>query len=250
MNHTYKSIVSLLPLHIMLWLSILFALAACDNNHNAGQQDEVLQTDSIAKVNQELVFGFPKEDYRMCSHTVKNNENIAEILGREGVSYSSILQLVEHAKGIFDVKKLRSHKPYHILYNKSDTSLQQAAYMVYEKDYTNYVVFHLKDSLQVWNKKKNIEYYYDTVSGTIQNSLWVSLQEQGANVEIANELSEIYGWTIDFFGIQKGDSYQVLCENILADGDTLGLHRIIASRFTHIAQNLSKSSFALQTYQL
>lgn len=230
-------------LYFILFCS-LFIMQSCNSEHANNIQNNIVDTEKDDNQCQDdLFFGFSKKEYNISKHSVKNNQNITDILSHEGVPYSSILKLVEQSKGVFDVKKLRSQQPYYILRANGDSSAQ-ADYMVYEKDRTNYVVFALRDSMLVSQKQKNISYYLDTVAGTINNSLWLSLDSKGADVNIANELSDIYGWTIDFFGIQKGDSYRVFYENILADGDTIGLNRVISAQFTHTGETYKAYYFA------
>jgi len=93
--------------------------------------------------------------------------------------------------------------------------------------------FSFKDSLDVWNGKKELKRVLDTVSGTVTSSLWMALYEQGQNPELANELSDIYGWTVDFFGIQKGDHFNVYFEHLVVDQDTFGIGQIYAANFNH-----------------
>jgi murein DD-endopeptidase MepM/ murein hydrolase activator NlpD len=50
---------------------------------------------------------------------------------------------------------------------------------------------------------------------------------------LANELSEIYAWTIDFFGIQNGDNFKVIYENKFVDGERIGIGKVLAANFNH-----------------
>jgi len=50
---------------------------------------------------------------------------------------------------------------------------------------------------------------------------------------MANNLSEIYAWTIDFFGLQKGDRYKVYFEKQFVEGKYIELGKIIAADFYH-----------------
>ena len=38
------------------------------------------------------------------------------------------------------------------------------------------------------------------------------------------DLSDIFAWTVDFFGLQKGDSFKVIYEELFIDGKSYG-HR-------------------------
>ncbi len=49
---------------------------------------------------------------------------------------------------------------------------------------------------------------------------------------LAAELSEIYAWTVDFFGLQKGDSFKVIYEESFIDDESLGTGRIFGAQFT------------------
>jgi murein DD-endopeptidase MepM/ murein hydrolase activator NlpD len=57
--------------------------------------------------------------------------------------------------------------------------------------------------------------------------------DSGTDPNLANELSEIYAWTIDFFGIQKGDLYRVIYEDLMVDGESIGIGDVLAANFNH-----------------
>ena len=54
-----------------------------------------------------------------------------------------------------------------------------------------------------------------------------------ANPMLAVELSEIFAWTIDFFGIQQGDQYKVIYEESYVDSQSIGINRILGAWFWH-----------------
>ena len=45
----------------------------------------------------------------------------------------------------------------------------------------------------------------------------VTMIENNDDPNLAIELSEIYAWTIDFFGIYQNDSYKIVYEKMYAD---------------------------------
>lgn len=180
-------------------------------------------------------FGIPIDSFVFEKHQIKRNENISDILSRNGMSYSQIFKLVQQSKDVFDVKKFRCGNAYYLV--KTKDSISSLTNMVYQKNRVDYVVFSLRDSLGAWNAKKPLIRVMDTVSGVVNSSLWMSLYHQHANTELANELAEIYGWTIDFFGIQKGDHYKVLYEQLVVDQDTFGIGNIYAANFNHMNED-------------
>lgn len=50
---------------------------------------------------------------------------------------------------------------------------------------------------------------------------------------MAIRLSEIYAWTVDFFGLEEGDQFKVLYDEQYVDSIPIGIGRIYAVSFTH-----------------
>ena len=81
------------------------------------------------------------------------------------------------------------------------------------------------------------------VTGVIESSLWNSMLEAGVSPKLSLDLSDVYQWTIDFFGLQKGDSYRVIYEVKIIDGSAIGVNRVIASAFKHAGREHWAISF-------
>ncbi len=176
-------------------------------------------------------FGFPEDRFEAEHGYVHKNQFLADILLDYNVDYQTIDQLARKSKEIFDVRKIRQGQPYHILLEKD--SLRSAAYFIYEADPINYFVFGLRDSLEILSGSRELIVRIDTCEGEIQSSLWNALADQGDNPMLAVGLSEIYQWSIDFFGIQKHDWFKIIYENQFIDTTNIGPGRILASAFGH-----------------
>ncbi|MBI9067045.1 MAG: peptidoglycan DD-metalloendopeptidase family protein [Salinivirgaceae bacterium] len=70
-------------------------------------------------------------------------------------------------------------------------------------------------------------------SGTIHTNLWDAMVENSINPMMSIELSEIYAWSIDFFGLQKEDKFYVIYEERFLDSTSAGIERIHAALFNH-----------------
>jgi murein DD-endopeptidase MepM/ murein hydrolase activator NlpD len=46
-------------------------------------------------------------------------------------------------------------------------------------------------------------------------------------------LADVYAWTIDFYGLQKGDNFTVTYEEVYVEQKMIGIDKILASRFQH-----------------
>ena len=72
---------------------------------------------------------------------------------------------------------------------------------------------------------------------TINTSLWVDMREAGVSPELIISLSDIYAWTVDFFGLQKGDRFRVLYEEKLCEGEVVAVDTVRYAIFTQGGQD-------------
>ncbi len=184
----------------------------------------------------------PKFEYGICIDSlvvikdqVKKNEFLADILLRYGVDYPTIDHIAKYTKDTFDVRKIRRGNNYAVIC--TNDSVQRALYFVYEISSAEYVLYHLSDSAFALRGYKKITMKIDSVIGVIESSLWNSMVDQEADPNLANELSEIYAWTIDFFGLRKGDTYKAIYEQYFVEDKYIGLGKIIAANFYHLGED-------------
>jgi murein DD-endopeptidase MepM/ murein hydrolase activator NlpD len=50
---------------------------------------------------------------------------------------------------------------------------------------------------------------------------------------LAAEVEDIYQWTVDFFGIQEGDSFAVIYDEKFVNGTSVGIGRVWGAKFVH-----------------
>jgi murein DD-endopeptidase MepM/ murein hydrolase activator NlpD len=176
------------------------------------------------------MFGLPVDSFLITEGIVRSNQNLSDILVNYGVSMGEIDQLAKASRDTFDVRKIRVGQKYYIF--QTQDSGKKAAYFVYENTTANYVVFDL-DTLRSYNGQKEIRVEQSLIQGTIKSSLWNALEERGHNPVLALDMSEIYAWTIDFFGLQKGDAFKVLYDEQFVEDKPIGLGNIHAALFKH-----------------
>jgi murein DD-endopeptidase MepM/ murein hydrolase activator NlpD len=176
-------------------------------------------------------FGIPIDSFKIQEYKIQANQNLSEILLSRGISYGQIDELAKKSKPIFDVRKMKAGRPCTFFFAKD--SLNSLKYMVYEKDLEDYIVYEFGDSILVNEGKKEVLIEERFVEGEIESSLWNALEDLNVSTKLAVELSAIYAWTIDFFGIQKGDAFSIVYTVKLIDGEAIGLDEIKASSFLH-----------------
>ena len=178
-----------------------------------------------------VLYGINVDSCVVVKEKIKRNEFLSDILLKYNVDYSTIDKLARETKAVFDVRKFRYNNYYSVILTKD--SLPKAKYFVYEISPVDYVVYNLQDTIIATRGLKNIVVEADTATGIINSSLWNAMTDNNTNPNLANELSEIYAWTIDFFGIQKGDNYKVVYENLFVDGESIGIGKVLGANFNH-----------------
>ena len=207
-------------------------IAACGTDQTADSaQEEIVEAPAPL-----IEYGIVVDSLKVIRDKVKKNEFLADILLRYGVNYNTIDYIARYTKDTFDVRKIRRGNNYTLICTAD--SLERALYFAYEISRSSYVLYQLFDSVYAVRGEKVITATTDSVSGTITSSLWNALVEQKADANLANELSEIFAWTIDFFGLQKKDAFTAIYEKKFVEDIYLGLGRVYAAKFTHKGQDL------------
>jgi murein DD-endopeptidase MepM/ murein hydrolase activator NlpD len=179
------------------------------------------------------LFGLAVDSFKVERHIVQNGESFGNILLARGVEYPVIHQIANDFKEVFDVRMLRSGKPYSIFTEEHDSG-EVAKYLVYESSAVDYIVFDLDKEVAVYPGKKKVTYKQRTISGEIESSLYESLLKKGGSANLAMGLSDIYAWSIDFFRIRPGDGFKVIYEEkYIDDTVSIGAGRILAADFYH-----------------
>jgi murein DD-endopeptidase MepM/ murein hydrolase activator NlpD len=178
------------------------------------------------------LYGLPVDSFQIGGGTVRPNQMLADLLGILGVSWAEINDMMEKTDSVFDVRKFKAGNKY-VTFSSFD-SIPRLQYFVYERDPVNYLVLKIADSIDVWNGIKQIDTLKNTFAGSIQSSLWNTFTDAGKNPMMANDLSEIYAWTIDFFGLQVGDSMRVIYDEYYVDSLSIGIGKIHGAWFRHM----------------
>jgi murein DD-endopeptidase MepM/ murein hydrolase activator NlpD len=213
-----------------LFLCTLF-LWSCGNDID----DHNIIEESNEPKEPQLLYGFPIDSFKVVNKSVKKNEFFSQILLPHHVSYPTIDGIAKASRDVFDVRKMRAGNNYTLFL--SNDSLAKAEIMVYEIDKINYVIYDMRDSAVVTKAEKPTITKIQTASGVIESSLYLTMVNEGLNPVLANELADIYAWTIDFYRIQKDDKFKVIYEEVFVDTSSVGIKHIKAAWFEHAGED-------------
>ena len=211
---------------------MLLLLSACNNDTNFvsdtnSHAKDVVVIDETPRV----LYRISVEDYTVKHHNFKKNQVLSDILYPNHINYQKIQEVADQAKDIYSVRRLRTGYSYTLFLNRD--SINSLAYMVYEIDNVEYLVFDFTDSVRVYRDKKPVTIVEKTASGIINSSLWKTMKENNLDQELILTLADVYAWTIDFYHLQKGDAFKVIYTERRVEGKFVGIDRIIAAEFTH-----------------
>lgn len=216
---------------------LLFLISCGDSNNNNSKEETKKQAEP------QYLYGICIDSLNVVEGKVQKNEFLANILQKEGVSYNTVNYIDRNCRKVFDVRKIKVGNKYVFLTTRD--SIPTAKYWIYEIDRTNYAVFQLTDSIAAWKGEKEVITKVEHVGVEIKSSLWNAMAEAGCDYSLILELSDIYAWTIDFFGIQQGDSCKVIFEEKYIAGDTVpfGIGNVLASYFKNKGEGKYAFSF-------
>jgi murein DD-endopeptidase MepM/ murein hydrolase activator NlpD len=176
------------------------------------------------------MYGIPSDSFSLLTGHIKRNGFLSQILLEHGITMEEIDKVIKNSVAVFDVRKIRSGNNYTLFCKKDSTA--RASYLVYEHDPTTCYVFSFNDSLNITPYRKEIKRVIKYASATIETSLWDAMLAGGMQPSLVSGLSDIFAWSIDFFGLQKGDSFKVIYEEMSIDDKPLGVGKIYGAQFS------------------
>ena len=213
----------------LLLVATLATLASCGNDK---KEDDKETAKPIAQKQKEVKeFGFVLDDYVVVRDTIRGGDTFGGLLQKEGYDAGDVYNITQAIKDSFNLRNIRIGKPYTLFKNKNNPDSLEV--FVYQPDRLSYYVIDLRDSIaKAYKQKRPITIRRRTIAANIEGSLAQTVHEAGASPALTQSLSEIFAWSIDFFRIQKDDSFAVtINERYISDSIYAGIESIEAAVF-------------------
>lgn len=237
--------------------TVAIAMTAVSCSTSAPEELPYEMSDTLSIVEQRLLFDLPMDSFIIENGKVARRENLSHILLRAGLSYADVYEAADKALPMFDFRSIRAGNTYTLFF--APDSLHRLRHFVYSIDEMTYIRCSFVDSTTVSLNRRAVHIEERTAAAVITSSLWVAAAEHGLSPTIALELSDIFAWAVDFFGIEKGDYFKVVYSENCIDSTAIGLDRIKAALFVHkgkpyyafyYTQDSTSSYFDLEGYSL
>jgi murein DD-endopeptidase MepM/ murein hydrolase activator NlpD len=162
--------------------------------------------------------------------TVEKDDTLDSVLVDGGVTRGESAMLTrEFAKSI-DVRKLR---PGNILRFHYDDSRRVDSVQMKITGWGEVSAVRGSGGFDVTAHPAQLRDVQTTIAATIDTSLYDALRESGEGPQIVQQLIDVFQWDIDFFELQRGDSFSLVATKHYAGSDLVGYGPITAARFTH-----------------
>lgn len=211
--------------YITLIFSTLLSLGACSS-------------DKVEEKKENIIFGINANNYTIERKSVASGDSWSKILGSYGIGTQKVLRLDQLTKDICPLRTIRAGAHY-TTFTRPDSLSANLDYLVYEKNLVDYVVFaFVGDSVAVREGQREVDIKRRKSTAVISTSLWGAIMEANLPYSLASEMEEIYQWTVDFFGIQQGDSFTVIYDEKFIDTLSVGVGRVWGAKFTHRGKDI------------
>lgn len=186
---------------VSILVLVLFSMFSC-------QQSETLNVIPDQKLRPHIEqFGFNFNDFNVLHDTIQRGDTFGSIIGNQNLGDKQVYDIIEKVKDSFNVRSIRIGKAFTLLRSKDRHKKLQA--LVYQPDRGSYYVIDFRDSVSVSKIIRPIRLKQRTIAGALDGSLSEALSKQGVDAALANKLTKVYAWSIDFFKLKKGDKFGI-----------------------------------------
>ncbi|WP_290866468.1 peptidoglycan DD-metalloendopeptidase family protein [Flavobacterium sp.] len=186
---------------VSLLILVLFSMFSCSKSENLSVNPGQKKRPEAEQ------FGFKFNDFNVLHDTIQSGDTFGSIIENQNLGDKQVYDIIEKVKDSFNVRSIRIGKPFTLLRSKDRHKKLQV--LVYQPDRGSYYVVDFRDSITAYKKIRPVRIKQRTIAGVLDGSLSDALNKQGVDAALANKLTKVYAWSIDFFKLKKGDKFGV-----------------------------------------
>ena len=163
--------------------------------------------------------------------TFEANDTLDAVFSAGGLTSRESALLTEQFAKSIDVRRLR---PGHMLRFHYDHQRRVDAVQMKVTGWGDIEAIRRADGgFDVTPRPANQSAVSTTISATIESSLWEAIRAAGEQPPLVQQLADVFQWDIDFFSLQKGDTFSLVVEKRFSGSELVGYGPILAARFVH-----------------
>jgi murein DD-endopeptidase MepM/ murein hydrolase activator NlpD len=174
----------------------------------------------------------PESIVRWEKYQIASGESAAKLFNRIGLSAKLLHQLISSDKEINkQLSRLRVGEELSFGFDENHELLQIKRII---SPFETYRISKTSDGYKSAFEKKTVDIQYNYTEAEITSNFWNAALSADLTPNQIMELAGIFGWDIDFaLDIRGGDSFKVLYEEKMVEGEIMGRGRIIAAIFSN-----------------
>ncbi|MFB9216601.1 peptidoglycan DD-metalloendopeptidase family protein [Vibrio sinaloensis] len=167
---------------------------------------------------------------RWEKHTIGSGDSMALLFQRAGLSSRLLHQIASSDKDIARrITKIRPGDSFYFGFDEKNTLIQIKSKISANE---TYLVTRTEQGFTASIEKKEVHYQYNYAGNVITSNFWNAGVGAGLTANQIMELAGIFGWDIDFaLDIRKHDSFEILYQEKVVEGEVVGRGKIIAAIF-------------------
>lgn len=162
--------------------------------------------------------------------TMERDDTLDRLLTSGGLSRSESTLLGQELAKSIDVRKLR---PGHLVRFHYDRTGVVDSVQIRISGWGAVDAVRTANGFDIKTAPAVVREVETTISGTVKRSLYEAVRDTGEGPQVVQQLIDIFQWDIDFFELQKGDTFSFVVSKRYAGNDAIGYGAITAARFTH-----------------
>jgi murein DD-endopeptidase MepM/ murein hydrolase activator NlpD len=172
----------------------------------------------------------PVPEFTTESLPIQRGDTLDNVLGRTGLDPAERVEMISAIKDVFDVKKLRAGSQ--LTLTRARTGAPKALEYVIDSD-RKLELSRPGGTFQAAVVEIPGEVRVRPVCGTMESSLFESIERIGERAELAIQMADIFAWDLDFYSDpQPGDQFCLLLEKKeYENGQPATYRRILAARY-------------------
>ncbi len=233
---------------ILLGVLLTFFYVGCTSEVEIGENKSEIQevsSEAIDTIETPTYdqFGIAIDSLEVEDHRIERNESLYVILDNFDFNPQEIYGITQKVSDLIDFKSIKPGQKYRTYLTADST--RQLSQIVFQKNPVEFVVLDWQqDTLQLYEAARPMTKKLDAAAGTIDNSLYQTISEQGGSLLLANRMATIFAWQINFFGLRSGDSFKVLYDERFIGDEFYGVDEIKAAEFTHRGETFKAYKFS------
>lgn len=213
----------------------ILLLVACQSTE---EKSDTQKKPAKEKKEPRIEYGFLLDTFQVIEGEVKDGMTLSHLLSPYDISQQNINEC-DVCSREKNLNYITTGNKYMVLCAQNDTS-KKALFCIYEKNLVEYYIFDFRDSVSVKLVKRPTDTIEKSITGVIlknsnlTSTLNKSLGSDAVGGELAEQIAQVYAWTIDFFKLYPDDKFKIVYDEKSVEGKPYGIGDVKAVYFWHV----------------